>query len=265
VISIRGRVVLLTGASGGIGRETVRVLAREGARLVLHGRREEALREAEGEARALGAEATSVTGDVRSAEDAARAVGTATQRFGALDALVNGAGVGVLRLLDEGGDAEFSELLEVNVLGSFRMARAALPALSARGGHVVNLASASGRIGAPRYSFYGASKFALVGMSECWRRELRSRGVHVTTLIPAAVSGSFLDRLGRRAALGAGPAGVVLSPREVAEAVARVLRRPRADLYLPWWNRWLSAFDVAFPGASDRILGRLYRDARTVP
>jgi NAD(P)-dependent dehydrogenase (short-subunit alcohol dehydrogenase family) len=265
VIPIRGRVVLLTGASGGIGRETVRVLARAGARLVLHGRREDALRDAEGEARGLGAEATSLTGDVRSPEDAARAVAAATGRFGALDALVNGAGVGVLRRLEEGTDAEFSEILEVNVLGSFRMTRAAMPALSARGGHVVNVTSAAGRIGAPRYSFYGASKFALVGMGECWRRELRSRGVRVTTLVPAAVRGSFLDRLGRRAAVGAGPAGVILRPEEVAEAVARVLRRPRADLYLPWWNRWLSAFDVAFPGASDRIMDRLYRDARSAP
>lgn len=265
MILVRGRVVLLTGASGGIGRAIIRVLARDGARLVLHGRREDALREAEREARDLGAEATVVTGDVRSAADAARAVGGATERFGALDALVNGAGVGVLRRMDEGTDTEFSELLEVNVLGSWRMTRAAIPALSVRGGHVVNVASASGRIGAARYSFYGASKFALIGMGESWRRELKPRGIWVTTLVPAAVSGAFLDRLGRGVALGSGPAGVVLRPEEVAGAVARVLRRPRPDLYLPWWNRWLSAFDVAFPGTSDRIMQHLYRDLRPSP
>jgi short-subunit dehydrogenase len=259
VSSIRGRVVLLTGATGGIGRAAARALAREGARLVLHGRREEALREAEGEARSLGAEALAVRGDVRSDDDAARAVAAATERFGTLDALVNNAGVGVLRTVDRGMASEFLDLLSTNVVGSWRMTRAALPALSLRGGHVVNVASAAGRVGAARYSFYGGSKFALVGMSECWRRELRSRGVRVTTLVPAAVRGDFLTRLGREEAIGRGPAGVVLSPAQVAAGVVSALRRPRPDLYLPWWNRWLSAFDVAFPGVSDRIMARLYR------
>jgi NAD(P)-dependent dehydrogenase (short-subunit alcohol dehydrogenase family) len=262
VIPIRGRAVLLTGASGGIGRATVRVLARERARLALHGRREEALREAEAEARGLGAEALVVTGDIRSDADAARAVAAATGRFGALDVLVNNAGVGALRRMEERVDSEFSEQLEVNVLGAWRMTRAAVPALSARRGHVVNVASMSGRIGATHYSFYGATKFALIGMSESWRRELRPRGIRVTTLVPAAVSGSFLDRLDRGLALGAGPAGVVLRPEEVADAIARVLRRPCPDLYLPWWNRWLAAIDVALPGISDRIVSGLYRDSR---
>jgi NAD(P)-dependent dehydrogenase (short-subunit alcohol dehydrogenase family) len=262
VIPIRGRVVLLTGASGGIGRAAARALAREGARLALHGRGAEALREAEEESRRLGAEAMVVTGDVRSAADAERAVAAATQRFGALDVLVNNAGVGLLRPMEEGVDAEFSDLLEVNVLGSWRMTRAAIPALADRRGHVVNVASVAGRIGVPSYSFYGASKFALVGMSEAWRRELAPRGVRVTTIVPAAVNGAFLDRLGRGLALGTGPAGVVLRPEAVADGIARVLRRPRPDLYLPWWHRWLAALDVALPGLSDGIISRLYRSAR---
>lgn len=262
MIPIRGRVVLLTGASGGIGRAAARILAGEGARLALHGRRAGPLREAEEEARGLGAEALVVTGDVRSAADAERAVAATTERFGALDALVNNAGVGLLRRLEAGVEAEFRDILEVNVLGSWRMTRAALPALAARRGHVVNVTSVAGRIGAPHYSFYGASKFALVGMGESWRRELGPSGVRVTTLVPAAVAGELLDRLDRGLALGTGPAGVVLRAEQVANGIARVLRRPRPDLYVPWWHRWLATMDVAFPGVSDRIVTHLYRSAR---
>lgn len=261
MIPIRGRVVLLTGASGGIGRAAARRLAGDGARLVLHGRRVEPLREAEEEARGLGSEALVVTGDVRSAEDAQRAVRAATERFGGLDAVVNNAGVGLLRRWEEDVETEFREFLEVNLLGAWRMTRAAIPALAVRKGHVVNVASVAGRICAPHYSFYSASKFALVGMSEGWRRELAASGVRVTTILPAAVAGEFLDRLGRGLALGTGPAGVVLRPEQVAEGIAGVLRRPRPDLYIPWWHRWLSVLGIALPGASDRIVSHLFRGA----
>jgi hypothetical protein len=260
-VKLRGRVVLLTGASGGIGRATARLLAAEGVRLALHGRREEPLRALEAEVRALGGEALVVTGDVRSAADAARAVGATVAGYGALDALVNNAGVGMLRRVDVAADEEVAELFEANVLGTWRMTRAALPELLGRGGIVVNVASIAGRVGAPHYSFYAATKAALIALSESWRRELLPRGVRVSTVLPAAVNGEFLDRLGRAIALGTGPAGVVLEPEQVARGIASVLRRPRPEIYIPWWNRWLAVVDVTFPGLSDRIVLALYRKA----
>lgn len=258
-MKLRGCVVLLTGASGGIGRATARQLAEEGARLALLARREDPLAAVEAEVRALGGEAIAVPGDVRSPADAARAVGATVARYGALDALVNNAGVGVLRRVDAAADEEVAELFEANVLGAWRMTRAALPELIGSGGVVVNVASIAGRVGVPRYSFYGATKAALISMSESWRRELRPQGVRVVTVLPAAVRGEFLDRLGRGIALGAGPAGVVLEPEQVARGIAGALRRPRPEIFIPWWNRWLAVLDAAFPGLSDRIVLALYR------
>ena len=258
-MDLRGRVVLLTGASGGIGRATARRLAGEGARLALLGRNEAPLRAVEAEVLALGGEAIVVPGDVRSSADASRAVGATVARFGALDALVNNAAVGMLRRLDAAADEEVAELFEANVVGVWRMTRAALPELVGRGGVIVNVASIAGRVGVPRYSFYGATKAALIAMSESWRRELRSQGVRVATVIPAAVHGEFLDRLGRGLALGAGPAGVVLRPEQVANAIAGALRRPRAEIYIPWWNRWMAALDAVVPGLSDHVVLALYR------
>jgi short-subunit dehydrogenase len=126
---------------------------------------------------------------------------------------------------------------------------------------IVNVASMAGRVGAPRYSFYGATKAALIAMSESWRRELKSQGVRVATVLPAAVHGEFLDRLGRDIALGAGPAGVVLRPEQVAAAISSALRRPRPEIYIPWWNRWLAALDAVVPGLSDHVVLALYRRA----
>ncbi len=253
-----GRAVLLTGASGGIGRAAASLLAREGARLALAARREEPLRDLASQIAGLGGEAVAVPCDVRSETDASRAVAAAVERFGGLDALVNNAGVGVIRPFMGLADTDFSDAWETNVAGAARMTRAALPALLARRGVLLNVASMAGRVGAPGYAAYGASKFGLVGLGEVLRRELAPRGVRVVTLLPAAVEGEFLDRLPRGDALGRGPAGVVLPPQEVARAIADGLLRPRPEIYLPRRNRWFAALDAAFPGWSDRVFRALY-------
>ncbi|HEU4334334.1 MAG TPA: SDR family NAD(P)-dependent oxidoreductase [Candidatus Eisenbacteria bacterium] len=256
---LRGAVVLLTGASGGIGRPTAALLGAAGARVVLFGRREDRLRHAAEETARAGGEALVVAGDVRRPEDAARAVREAVARFGRLDALVNLAGLAHFRLLEEATEEEIREQTEVNLLGTVWMTRAALPALLAARGAVVNVASMAGRIGIPYYSAYAATKFGVVGMTEAWRRELAGRGVRVSLVLPAAVETEFLDKAGRDRALGRGPAGIVLDPGTVARAIVRALERHPADVYLPRTNRLFALLDAAFPGISDRILRRLLR------
>ena len=252
--------MLLTGASGGIGRATVLRLAGGGARLALFARREEPLRSLAKEVESAGGCAHVITGDVRRSADASRAVTETTERFGGLDALVNCAGVGYLREVAEATDEEILEQIDVNLTGVCRMTRAALPALRVRqGSAIVNVASFAGRVGAPYYSYYSASKFGLVGLTEAWRRELRPLGIRVTLVVPAAVETPFLDRVGRKRALGVGPAGTVLKPERVARGVERALRRHPAELYLPWSNHWLAVLNVAAPALSDRIVSALFR------
>lgn len=252
--------MLLTGASGGIGRASALRLAAGGARLGLFARREEPLRSLAKEIEEAGGSAHAITGDVRSSADAARAVAETTQRFGRLDALVNCAGVIYLREVAEATDEEILEQIEVNLIGVCRMTRAALPALRARqGSAIVNVASYAGRVGAPYYSYYNASKFGLVGLTEGWRRELRPLGIRVTLVVPAAVETEFLERAGRKRALGVGPAGIVLKAEQVARGVERALRHHPAELYLPWCNHWLAVLNVAAPAISDRIVSALFR------
>ena len=262
-MELRGRSVLLTGATGGIGRAAALRLARSGARLTLVARSEEPLRSLASEVEAAGGEALAVPADVTVLDDCARAVQQALARFQALDALVNNAGVGYLRAIDEATEAEIEEMVRLNLLGTIRMTRAALPTLLARpGSAVVNVASYAGRVGAPNYSYYGATKFAVVGLTEGWRRELGARGVRVTLLLPAAVETPFLDRAGRSRALGAGPAGTLLRAEEVASGIERALRRHPAEIYLPGRNHALALLNVALPGLSDRIVTALFRYSR---
>jgi short-subunit dehydrogenase len=259
-VELRERAVLLTGASGGIGRAAALRLAKQGAKLALFARREESLRAVAAEVEQSGGSALVLAGDVRQSADASRAVAAATERFGGLDALVNCAGVGYLRGVEEATDEEILEQIDVNLSGVCRMTRAALPALRARkGSAIVNVASFAGRVGAPYYSYYNASKFGLVGLTEGWRRELGALGIRVTLVIPAAVETPFLERAGRTRALGVGPAGTVLRPDRVAQAIERALRRHPAEIYLPARNHWLAILNVAAPAISDRIVTALFR------
>ncbi len=245
-MELSGRSILLTGASGGIGRATAELLAREGARLTLFARRSGPLETLRSSIQSSGGTAIAVAGDVR------------------LDALVNNAGIGMLASLAEAADESVAELLDVNLLGTFRVTRAAYPALSERArtgarSVIVNVASFAGRVGVPYYSFYNASKFGLVGMTEAWRRELRSSGIDVVLLMPAAVETEFLARLDRSRALGLGPAGTVLTPERVAREIVGALRRPRPEVYIPGRNRWISLLNVLSPRLADRIVNRLFR------
>lgn len=252
--------MLLTGASGGIGRATALLLAGRGARLALFARTEEPLRKLALDVEAAGGEALPIAGDVRDSADAARAVLEAARRFGGLDALVNIAGVGYLRGAEEATDAEIEEQVEVNLLGVVRMTRAALPTLLSRpGSALVNLGSFAGMVGAPFYSYYGATKFAVVGLTESWRRELGARGLRVTLLLPTATDTPWLDRAGRGRALGVGPAGKLLRPEVVARGIERALKRHPAEIYLPLRNHWLAIFNRAFPRMADHVVTALFR------
>ncbi len=263
-MELSGSSILLTGASGGIGRATAELLAREGAKLTLFARRAAPLETLRSTIESTGGAAIAVAGDVRRAADAERAVAEAVRRFGGLDAVVNNAGIGYLASIAEAADERVVEMLEVNVLGTVRVTRAALPALTERGGArrepvIVNITSFAGKVGVPYYSFYNASKFALVGMTEAWRRELGPRGIRVALVIPAAVETEFLARLDRGRALGLGPAGTVLKPEEVARAIVGALKRPRPEIFIPRRNRWIGLLNVMAPRLADRIVNRLFR------
>ena len=182
--SFRGKRVLITGGSKGLGLVMARRLVAEGARVALLARGEAALRSAVRELGRRGADAAGTTCDVRNEAEVVAALGAVSTRFGGLDVLINNAGVIQTGPFESADNRDFAEALATHLWGPLYTVRAALPHLEASGGRILNVASIGGLVSVPHLSSYSASKFALVGLSDALRAELKPKGVSVTTACP---------------------------------------------------------------------------------
>lgn len=191
-MNLQNAAALVTGGSSGIGRAIAQVLAASGARVAITGRDPDRLDEA---ARALGVFA--VRADVSKEADVLRTYREVLGKFRGLDILVNNAGFGVFKPLAEFDLAEFEAVFATNVTGAMLMAReAAKHFILRRRGNVVNIASTAALRGAPNGTAYYASKFALRGMTECWRAELRKHNIRVFLINPSEVLTNFFTTSG---------------------------------------------------------------------
>jgi 3-oxoacyl-[acyl-carrier protein] reductase len=215
-MELKGAVALVTGASEGIGRAIAEALVHEGARVTITGRREKELRAA---AQEIGAEW--FTGDVGVEADAVRTVRTVIERHGRLDILVNNAGYGIFKPLVDTTLEELEAMYRTNVFGPFLMAREAARQFIRQGsGELINIASTSSLKGSASRTAYGSSKFALRGMTECWRDELRRHNVRVMLVNPSEVMTEFAAKAGapREAS------DKKLRPKEIADAIIGALK-----------------------------------------
>ncbi len=228
---MQDRVVVITGASAGIGAALAEVLGARGARPVLVARREKELNDAAARA---GRQALAVPADVTKRADLARVVEAAIARFGAVDAWVNNAGRGIRRNVSELTDEDLDAMWLVNVKSAVYGMQAVLPHFRARGrGHIVNVSSLLGRVPmVPFRSAYSASKHALNALTASLRLELRADfpDIHVSSVHPGVVATEFgLNALHGGVDSRAQPSAQ--SAVEVAEVIAGVLEVPRADVY----------------------------------
>jgi short-subunit dehydrogenase len=230
---LQGRTAVVTGGSSGIGREIARRLAASGARVVLVARRPGPLEAAAAELRAAGAEAFALPCDVGDKDQVLAAAAEITARYGPPDVLVNNAGFGGrARFVDRTLD-EMERMVRVNFLGALYWTRAVVEPMVERGrGWIVFVASVAGRLGVPGESVYSASKFALVGFAETLSMELEDAGVHVLSVLPAAVDTPFFSEADR-ARLPAVARRGMLAPGDVADAVIDGLRRGRREITVP--------------------------------
>ena len=186
---LRNKLVLVTGASSGIGEALALAFAAEGARLVLTGRDTQRLEAVRERCAALGAEARSHAAELTDEAQVQALAEAVHARDAALDVLVNNAGVVMGGFTWEVEPADWRRLHEINVMGVVHGIRAFVPRMIARaqGGHVVNMASVSGFAGAPGMGTYSASKFAVVGLSESLRVELHRHRIGVSAVCPGFV------------------------------------------------------------------------------
>jgi short-subunit dehydrogenase len=255
------RVVAITGASAGIGRATAMRLARDHAQLVVCARRRDRLEAAEEAIRAAGGDVHAVVADVTRAADMDRLVAEAVERFGRLDVMMCNAGFGIAGAIDDVSPEQMRDLMDVNYMGTFHAARAALTVFRRQGaGHVVVVSSIVGKRGVPYMGAYSATKFAQVGMAECLRAELAGSAIHVTIVYPVSTDTEFFDVMSRETGATVTRA---LGPRQdvdvVADAIARAIEHPVAEVFPYARSRalvWLNAFA---PGLTDRVIKRFGR------
>jgi NAD(P)-dependent dehydrogenase (short-subunit alcohol dehydrogenase family) len=184
-IDLRGRVVLITGGSRGLGLELAREYAARGAHLGLVARNQRELLRAQDELASRGARVIIVSADVRDRGEVERAVASVATHFGRLDVLVNNAGIISVGPLEHMTIEDYQDAMAVHYWGPLYAIRAALPRLRrAGGGRIVNVASIGGRVAVPHLAPYSGSKFALVGLSDALRAELAPQGIRVTTVSP---------------------------------------------------------------------------------
>jgi 3-oxoacyl-[acyl-carrier protein] reductase len=191
-MNLKNSVALVTGGSSGIGRAIAQTLAASGSRVAITGRNKERLAEAAKELGVLGIHA-----DVSVEADVERTYRELFQKFGDLDILVNNAGVGVFKNLVDFSAKEFEAVFATNVTGAMLMAReAAKHFVKKQRGNIVNISSTAGLRGAANGTAYYASKFALRGMTECWRTELRKYNIRVILVNPSEVVTNFFSTAG---------------------------------------------------------------------
>ena len=190
-MNIKGKVVIVTGASSGIGEATASEFAKEGARIVLAARSVDKLQELAGEIAAMnsGAETLVIQTDLSKLEDIQAMIRQTLERFNRIDVLVNNAGFGRLDWLENLDPVkDIQAQIDVNVMGVIQTTRQVLPVMiEQRSGSIINMCSMAGLVGTPTYSIYAASKHAVHGFSEALRREVKPWGIDVSLIYPGGV------------------------------------------------------------------------------
>ena len=239
---LAGRVVAITGGARGIGLATAQACIRAGMKVAIGDLDIEAARLAAAE---LGPDTIAVELDVSNRASMRRFLDETEEQLGALDVLVNNAGIMHLAALVDEDDASARRQVDINIHGVLHGMKEALPRMTARNrGHVVNIASTAGRGGFAGAATYSGTKHFVLGVSEAARFELRGSAVEISCILPVVV----------RTELAAGVAEARLvaqiEPEDVADAVVRTMRAPRFEVFVP---RWMSAV-MTFAAVSPRPL-----------
>jgi NAD(P)-dependent dehydrogenase (short-subunit alcohol dehydrogenase family) len=227
---LEGKVLLVVGASTGIGAESARVFAAEGASVVLVARSEERLRDLTKELTGAGHDAAYVVGDISVADDVARAVDETLGRFGRLDGAMNNAAIGQGGRLDDVSEDDFDRIMAVNVKGLWLCLREQVRAMrSAAAGAIVNVSSIGGLRGSPGFGAYQATKHAVVGLTRTAAHDNGPDGIRVNAVAPGPILTSMIVKSdgvlpdGVKARIAATPLRKAGAPAEVAQAAAWLL------------------------------------------
>jgi short-subunit dehydrogenase len=258
--SLKDKVVIITGASSGIGKETALLFALAGANVVLIARHEDKLQEVVSEIISYGGRAWGIVTDVADSTALEHMINKVIERYQQIDILVNNAGFGMLGSVEQTPLNEFRRIMETNLVGVFYLCQLVLPIMKKQGaGHIMNVASVIGRRATADSSAYCASKFGLIGFTESMQVEAIGTPVKISIINPGLTNTPFPRGMSNPANRNPGNSwshGV--SPVKVAKAILRCALHPRREVYITWYDRLLILINGLFPGLISSLLS-LYR------
>jgi NADP-dependent 3-hydroxy acid dehydrogenase YdfG len=255
---LEGAVVVLTGASSGIGRVTAQMFARKGARLVLASRAAEGLERVKTVCVELGAEVLTVPTDVRDEGQVLALRDRAVERFGRIDVWVNDAAVYMMGTLEEVPSDVVRQLFETNVMGYLHGAKAALTQFRRQGrGTLISVGSVAGKTAYAKASAYCASKHAIHALSAALRQELVGTRIQACVVAPASVDTPLFDHAANFTGQEMKPMPPIYRPQRVARAIVRCAERPRREVLVGSAPRMMTLFQMLVPWLFERVQPQL--------
>jgi short-subunit dehydrogenase len=256
--SLKGKVVLITGASSGFGEDAARLFAKEGCHVVLAARRVKILQSIATEIQAAGGEAFAISVDVNERSEIDVMVQTVLDRYGKIDILFNNAGFGGVDWFENlKPERHIETMMSVNLVGTMLVTHSVLPGmLKRRKGHIINMSSVAGLIASPLITTYAASKYGVRAFTDALRREVSPFGIKVSGIYPGPATTEFgkqLERTKARERINR-TIDVHMTSEYVARRIVAIAKRPQRSLVIPWWFRVVTTFDTLFPVAVDWIL-----------
>ena len=257
-MNFKDQVIMITGASSGIGRRLATDLAARGAIVAGCGRSITRLKDTLKEVRRASPASTMIGCDVSDAEQVQGMVAKIIADFGKVDILVNNAGVGMRQPFIETDLKTIENIIRINYLGAVYCTHEVLPSMiEKRAGQIVNMSSGAGLIGTLNMAAYCASKFALNGWSESLYHELKPLGIHVSVVCPGPVDTKF--SLDFHDSKPKSPSNLIVSAETVSRAVIRVIESKRFELVLPRWLALTCGFRRHMPGLFRWLAQRQFR------
>jgi NAD(P)-dependent dehydrogenase (short-subunit alcohol dehydrogenase family) len=263
----KDKVVIITGASSGIGRELARQLAAQGARLVLAARNQERLEAAKAECLSRGGKAIVIRTDVCEPDQCAALVQRTLDEYGRIDVLVNNAGITMWARFEEVNDLElFERIMRTNYLGSVYCTHYALPFLKQTRGQIVGISSLTGKAGVPTRSGYAASKHAMVGFFDSLRIEVAPAGVSVTMIYPGFVASEVRARAfgpdGRPLLTSPVQEGKVMAMQTCARLTIQAMAKRKRELVMTLRGKLGQWIKLVAPALVDRIASQAIKAGR---
>mgnify|MGYP005854916629 CR=1 FL=1 len=252
-MKFKDKVVIVTGATSGIGEACAHVFGREGAKIIITGRNQEKLDQSSSRLKAEGVDVFAILGDAGSEADNRRIAGETIAKFGRIDVLVNNAGISMRALFQEVDLEVFRQVMNTNFWGTVYATKFCLPEILKSKGSIIGISSINGYRGTPARTAYTASKFAMNGFFESLRTEVMNQGVHILVAAPGFTASNIRNNAltAHGQAQGASPRdeGKMMTAEEVAEEIFKACVKRKRDLVLTsqgklavFFNKWAPKF-----------------------